>query len=128
MEAGDVRPCAVQSPLEFVSFTQKLVPLGKKELVLLAETVAIFLDPSAVRLSQLSEQVSDELTLSGKLPTEVARFGFGIECALPPRRFLLGGSPLDQFHSSGVGPWVRRSDHLVDVHPVDLLVRLDAGV
>ena len=61
VEAGDVRLCAVQSPLEFVSFKQELVPLGKKVLVLLAETVAIFLDPGAVRLSQLSQQVAYEL-------------------------------------------------------------------
>jgi len=36
VEAGDVRPCAIKSPLEFVSFTQKLVPLGEKVLFLLA--------------------------------------------------------------------------------------------
>ena len=41
VEARDVRACAVQSPLEFVSFKQKLVPLGEKVLVLLAEMVAI---------------------------------------------------------------------------------------
>jgi hypothetical protein len=84
VEAGDVRPSAVQSPLEVVSFKQELVSLGKKVLVLLAETVAIFLDPGAVRLSQLSQQVADELTLGGKLAMKVAYFGFGIECPLPP--------------------------------------------
>ena len=34
VEVGDVHPRAVQSPLEFISFAQKLVPLGEKVLVL----------------------------------------------------------------------------------------------
>jgi hypothetical protein len=51
LEAGDVRPCTVQSPLKFASFTQKLVPLREKVLVLLAETVSIVFDPGAIRLS-----------------------------------------------------------------------------
>ena len=71
VETSDVRPCAVQSPLEFVSFKQELVPFGKKVLVLLAETVAIFLDPGAVRVSQLPQQIANELTLGRKLATEV---------------------------------------------------------
>src|SRR5437773_317381 len=60
VEVGYVRPCAVKSALEFVSFAQKLVPLGEKVLVLLAETVPIVFDPRAVRLSQLSQHVADE--------------------------------------------------------------------
>ena len=51
VEAGDVRSCTVQSPLEFVLFTQELVPLGEKVLVLLAQTVPIVFDPGAIRLS-----------------------------------------------------------------------------
>ena len=51
MEAGDVRPCSVPSPLEFVSFTQKLVPLGEKVLILLAETVPTNLIDNALRYS-----------------------------------------------------------------------------
>jgi len=61
VETGDVRPCTVESPLEFVSFMQELVPVRDEELVLLAETIPIVFDPGAIRLSQLSQQVADEL-------------------------------------------------------------------
>ena len=64
-------------------------------LVLLAETVPILFDPGAIRLSQLSQQVADELALVGKLTAEVAYFVFGIQRPLPPRRFFLGSSLLD---------------------------------
>jgi hypothetical protein len=67
VETGDVRPCAVESPLEFVSFMQELVPLRDEERVLLAETIPIVFDPGAIRLSQLSQQVADESALGGKL-------------------------------------------------------------
>jgi len=113
VETGDVRPCAVQSSLEFVSFTQKLVPLGKKVLVLLAEPVPIVFDPGAIRLSQLSQQVADELALGGKLTADVAYFVFGIERPFPPRRFFLGRSLLDPVLSSGGGPCLRRGDDQV---------------
>src|SRR5206468_9914317 len=55
MQARDVCPCTVQSPLEFVTLTKKLVPLGKKVLVFLAEAVPIVFDPGTIRLSQLSQ-------------------------------------------------------------------------
>jgi hypothetical protein len=84
VEAGDVRPCAVQSPLEFVSFSQKLIPFGEKVLVLLASSVPIVFDPGAIRLSQLSEQVADELALSDQLAAEVPYFVLGIERPFPP--------------------------------------------
>ncbi len=61
----------------------KLVPLGKKLLIFLAEAVPILFNPSAIRLSQLSEQVTHELTLVSKLPTEVAYFVFGVERRSP---------------------------------------------
>ena len=65
-------------------FTQKLVQLGEKVLVLLAETVPIVFDPGAIRLSQLSQQVADELALRGKLAAEVPYFVFGIGRPFPP--------------------------------------------
>jgi hypothetical protein len=49
VETGDVRPCPIQTPLDVVSFTQKLVPLGQKVLVFLAESVPIVFDPGAIR-------------------------------------------------------------------------------
>jgi hypothetical protein len=99
--------------LEFVSFTQKLVSLGEKVLVLLAETVPIAFDPGAIRLSQLSQQVADELALGGKLAAEIAYFVFGIERPLPPRRFLLGRSLLDPAFGVSLGPRLRISDDRV---------------
>ena len=42
---------AVQSPLKFISSTEKLVPLGEKVLVLPAKPVPIVFDPGAIRLS-----------------------------------------------------------------------------
>ena len=41
LEARDVRSCTLQSPLKFILFTQKLIPLGEKVLVFLAETVPL---------------------------------------------------------------------------------------
>ena len=113
IQAGDVRPCAVQSPLQFVSFPTKLVLLRKKVLVFLAETVSIVFDPGAIRLSQLSQQVTEELPLSRKLSTEVAYFVFGIERPLSPGRFLLDRRGLDAVLCSGLAPCLCGSNHLV---------------
>jgi len=99
--------------LEFVSFTQKLVPLGEKVLVLLAETIPIVFDPGAIRLSQLSQQVADELALGGKLAAEVAYFVFGIERPFPPRRFFLSRPFLDPALGAGLCPRLRLGDDRV---------------
>jgi len=90
--------------LEFVSFTQKLVTLGENVLVLLAETVPIVFDPGAIWLTQLSEEVTDELTLCSKFAAEVAYFIFRIERPFPPRRFFLDRSLLDPPLSAGLAP------------------------
>ncbi len=113
VEAGDVRPCAVQSPLEFVSFTQKLATFREKVLVLLPEPVPIVFDPGAVRLSQLSQQVARELALGGKLAAKVAYFVFGIERPFPPRRFFLSRPLLDPSLGARLGPRLRLSDDRV---------------
>src|SRR5438876_661881 len=104
VEAGDVRPCAVQSAFEFILFTQKLVPFGEKVLVLLAETIPIVFDPGTVRLSQLSDQVADELALGGQFAAEVAYFVFGIERPFPPGCFFRNRSLLDPAVCSSLGP------------------------
>jgi len=52
-------------------------------------------DPDAIRLSQLSEQVADELAPGGNFAAEIAYFVFGIERPFPPRRFFLSRSLLD---------------------------------
>ena len=96
---------------EVRSFTQKLVPLGEEVLVLMAEAVPIVLDPSAVRLSQLSQQVTDELALGSEFAAEVAYFVFGIERSYPPRRFFLSRSPLDPSLGASLGPGLRLGDH-----------------
>jgi hypothetical protein len=70
-------------------------------------------DPGAIRLSQLSQQVTDELTVGGKLAMEVAYFFFGIERSFPPRRFFLRRSLLDQSLGARLGPRLRFSDDRV---------------
>ncbi len=82
-------------------------------LVLLAEPVPIVFDPGAIRLSQLSEQVGDELALGGQLAAEVAYFVFGIERPFPPRRFSLSRSLLDPALGASLCPRLRIGDDRV---------------
>jgi hypothetical protein len=113
VEAQDICPCTIQSPLKFASFAHKLVPLREKVFVLLAEPVTILFDPGAIRLSQLSQQVTHELALGGKLTAELAYFIFGVERPLPPRRFLLSRSLLDPAVGARLGSRLGRDDHRV---------------
>jgi hypothetical protein len=82
-------------------------------LVFLAEAVPIVFDPGAIRLSQLPQQVADELPLSRKFPTEVAYFGFRIERPLSPGRFLLDRPGLDAILRSGLAPCLCSLNHPV---------------
>jgi hypothetical protein len=94
IQAGDVRPCAVQPPFQFVSFPKKLVLLRKKVLVFLAETVSIVFDPGAIRLAVVPTGRRG-VAAESKASTEVAYFVFGIERPLSPGRFLLDRRGLD---------------------------------
>ncbi len=113
MQAENVGSGAVQSLLEFVSFTEQLVSLGEKVIVLLAETVPVVFDPGSIRLSQLSEQVADEPALGAQLAAELAYFIIGIERPFSPRRFVLSRPLLDMALGVRLCPRLRLSDDRV---------------